>query len=83
MDITIEDWIDAVSEFDIRNCNAPGFTVPELSEKTGRCRDTIRKKLKRLVKEGKCLAGVGRRINSVGSFYYPNVYELIMEEKDG
>lgn len=75
LDTSIDEWREALEVSDDE-----GQTVGELAEATGLPESTLRDKLKKLIKEGKCVKGTAVR-NIEGRRGRWNVYHLMGEEK--
>lgn len=80
LDTTIDDWR---AEMERLSTGDPGKTVRELAREFGDIpRSTIQSRLEKLIAEGRCTRGIGKRIG-VGGVYTVSVYQLISLRKAG
>jgi len=77
LETTTDQWRAA-----LEGCNRedPGLTIAELAEKFRVPKSTIGDRVKKLLFEGKCTEGVGKRYDCRGSAYSARVYQLVKEE---
>jgi DNA-binding GntR family transcriptional regulator len=77
LDTTIEEWREELQ----KHKNIPGYTISELAAEIGVCRETMRKRLNKLTKEGKCIRATGIRHDELGGIYSVPVYTLVKKGK--
>ena len=75
LDTTVDAWRAALEVKDDE-----GQTIDEIVEATGVAPSTVRRKIKKLIKEGKCIKGKAARMLGNTKIRY-HVYQLTGEEK--
>lgn len=80
LDTTIDEWREAIENACIK-CDAPGETLVELSKRLEIPETTIRRRIYRLLLEGRCVSGTGFRRDRKGRYYNVTVYQLIPKEE--
>jgi DNA-binding Lrp family transcriptional regulator len=78
LDTTIEEWR---AELERMSHNDPGSTLFELAKSLGVSESTMRRRITQLINEGKCIDGIGQRIDSLGRSYDVTVYQLRPKKK--
>lgn len=79
LDTTVDAWKAEMEDF--LSGGDPGVTVAELAEEFNCGKSTMRERLNKLVKAGRCIKGRGTRVDSVGRYQIMPVYQLLGEEK--
>ncbi len=81
LDTTAAEWM---AEMDgLQACNDPGETASEVAYKLEVYKGTALRYLGRLMDEGKCVKGLGTRIDSSGRKQRVAVYQLVKKTRTG
>lgn len=81
--VTVDQWRACLEEETARIRRGPGgCTVAELAEKFSCSKDTIQRKVKKLIKAGKCKVGKAVRADVTGREQWVPVYRLTKNDEE-
>jgi len=78
LDTTVDEWR---AEMEKLEEGAPGITITELKRKMGWSKHMVQTRIEKLLSAGRCIRGMGKRVDSAGRLIRVPVYQLVKGKK--